>query len=457
MELGYPVANWFPVDVDEDGTWELAITVAGTPLRIGVFDPQRASWMDGPRAVPPPIRAWSTDDYNRDGYVEYAYLQGDTTHLLYPARGIDTALAVLPLTGDHLTIWGETSAGHPIVAISRQVVSNTSSLYTVIYWEVNVFDLTSGQKLPGVLGGPDGCRIVYGCPSSTATSLALYQEEARFDDTPWMGSRCYRERIVLLGRDWSTLETLWISDMKDYSGPHVCRWVDWFTPGRFEQDGLTHFLTCLTSIGTLPQTMYSHHSGNTHWDWATSPPWDNNATFAFDLDGNGATLWIEPLRGGVGWRRRDFTTGSIVDTLRGMPSVPSPLTGALFTPGVSDLFYVRDSGLYVWVPGVYAPASIQEDQRQLTPGVGTALTAAPNPFNAAVRLSWSEATEPSGLEIFNILGQKVRAYHLDAGSYVSGAVWDGTDASGRSVPSGMYFARLVAHDRSATIKILLLK
>ncbi|MCK4858436.1 MAG: T9SS type A sorting domain-containing protein [candidate division Zixibacteria bacterium] len=84
---------------------------------------------------------------------------------------------------------------------------------------------------------------------------------------------------------------------------------------------------------------------------------------------------------------------------------------------------------------------------------------APNPFNPNTVIEF--AVPQSGdvrVEVFNVLGQRVNVLvddFLDAGRHQVG--WDGTDASGRSVSSGIYFYRMTAGEFSDTRKMMLLK
>jgi len=62
------------------------------------------------------------------------------------------------------------------------------------------------------------------------------------------------------------------------------------------------------------------------------------------------------------------------------------------------------------------------------------------------------------MDIYNVRGHKVRS--LVSGYFDSGehsVVWDGTDDSGRSVASGIYFYRMKAGDYTATKKMILMK
>lgn len=94
--------------------------------------------------------------------------------------------------------------------------------------------------------------------------------------------------------------------------------------------------------------------------------------------------------------------------------------------------------------------------------VPTGLTLAgnhPNPFNPDTEIEFALAAEAHvNVEIFNILGQKIRLLtddRMDAGLHT--VWWDGTDGSGHRVGSGVYFYRVAAGQEVATGKMLMLK
>ena len=85
----------------------------------------------------------------------------------------------------------------------------------------------------------------------------------------------------------------------------------------------------------------------------------------------------------------------------------------------------------------------------------------PNPFNPTTTIEYS-IVQPAHvtLEIYNAAGQLVRrlvdeARLPRAGGYT--ATWNGTDANGSVVGSGVYFCRLEAGNQAATKKLVLLK
>jgi len=86
----------------------------------------------------------------------------------------------------------------------------------------------------------------------------------------------------------------------------------------------------------------------------------------------------------------------------------------------------------------------------------------PNPFNSSTRILFSISAQsgspPASLKIYNILGQEVRC--LVDGPGVAGTYlleWDGRDAAGRQVASGVYFCRLLSGERQIVRKMLLLR
>jgi hypothetical protein len=83
----------------------------------------------------------------------------------------------------------------------------------------------------------------------------------------------------------------------------------------------------------------------------------------------------------------------------------------------------------------------------------------PNPFNPSTRIEF-EIPENGwvSLEIYNIMGQKVRQLltdYLERGLHR--ITWDGKDDNGEALANGVYFYRLQASDITETKKMILLK
>lgn len=83
----------------------------------------------------------------------------------------------------------------------------------------------------------------------------------------------------------------------------------------------------------------------------------------------------------------------------------------------------------------------------------------PNPFNPATTISFRlEQKAGVNLTVYNILGEKVKVLidgDREAGSQA--VTWDGTDANGAGVASGLYFYRLTADGQTFTRKMTLMK
>jgi hypothetical protein len=83
----------------------------------------------------------------------------------------------------------------------------------------------------------------------------------------------------------------------------------------------------------------------------------------------------------------------------------------------------------------------------------------PNPFNASTEIHYQiPKVGYLTLKIFNNLGQQVRTL-VDANQQAGGysVHWDGRDADGREVASGLYFCRLRVGEFGKTIKMMLVR
>lgn len=85
--------------------------------------------------------------------------------------------------------------------------------------------------------------------------------------------------------------------------------------------------------------------------------------------------------------------------------------------------------------------------------------AAPNPFNPSTVLAFElPRFGPVRLDVLDARGRLVRT--LSSGNHAAGrheVSWDGRDADGRSLPSGVYFSRLVTESRTETGKLTLVE
>jgi hypothetical protein len=94
-----------------------------------------------------------------------------------------------------------------------------------------------------------------------------------------------------------------------------------------------------------------------------------------------------------------------------------------------------------------------------TPAPAASLSAWPNPFNPSTALSLRlAAAGPARLSIHDARGRAVRV--LADAEFPAGESllhWDGRDATGAPMPTGLYFARVSTAGSPLTHKLLLLK
>jgi hypothetical protein len=82
----------------------------------------------------------------------------------------------------------------------------------------------------------------------------------------------------------------------------------------------------------------------------------------------------------------------------------------------------------------------------------------PNPFNASTTIKFALPVDGKvSLKIYNVAGQLVKEYQQEMNAGYRSITWDGTNASGKVVASGVYFYKLQAADFTKTLKMTLLK
>ena len=105
------------------------------------------------------------------------------------------------------------------------------------------------------------------------------------------------------------------------------------------------------------------------------------------------------------------------------------------------------------------PTVVDDDQPEVLPREFTVHQNYPNPFNAATVIKYSlPARSDVEVTVFNVLGQRVAT--LVSESQAAGehpVVWNGTDALGYAVASGVYFYRVRAGEDVQIRKMMLLK
>jgi DNA-binding beta-propeller fold protein YncE len=93
-------------------------------------------------------------------------------------------------------------------------------------------------------------------------------------------------------------------------------------------------------------------------------------------------------------------------------------------------------------------SAIESDPSEQTPSVAGSLRASPNPFRRSLTLRWDlPAALPFRIAIFDATGRLIRTIDVSAAERSSSthsgrAIWDGTDARGTPLPTGVYFYSL---------------
>lgn len=100
-----------------------------------------------------------------------------------------------------------------------------------------------------------------------------------------------------------------------------------------------------------------------------------------------------------------------------------------------------------------------DNEDGVTPALTLSASNYPNPFNPTTTISYTvpEAGMTS-VKVFNLKGQLVNTLvNNDMTAGTKTVVWNGTDASGKAVASGLYFVRVQNNGHAVTRKILLSK
>lgn len=226
------------------------------------------------------------------------------------------------------------------------------------------------------------------------------------------------------------------------------------------------------------------------WNGTLLPGWPQNlgsgsesSPVVADFDGDGVPDIVHGGEAGVlrGWSAAGVELNgfplSLGDFIRG-----TPMAGDVDLDGSIDLVLAGwDRSIYVWdLPAAWDPDAAQwpgflydsartaryaggPDVASATlPEPPTTLALAPNrpnPFNPTTRIAFEiPAAARTRLEMFDVRGRLVREL-LDArlGPGRHEIVWDGRDAAGRALGSGVYYARLTSGDAIRTRSMILLK
>ncbi len=166
---------------------------------------------------------------------------------------------------------------------------------------------------------------------------------------------------------------------------------------------------------------------------------------------------------------------STANSLAGALQIPSLITATNTSQEASYSFLDQDVSngtYYYWLQNLdldgnfdfHGPVSVvvnneEQDTPPLIPTVTQLLDAYPNPFTPQTRIGYTmKAAGQARIDIYNNKGQLIRSFdqnHGKAGYF--NVIWDGRDANGKPVSSGIYCYRMTSGKYTSSKKVVLMK
>ncbi|MBZ0268848.1 T9SS type A sorting domain-containing protein [bacterium] len=252
-------------------------------------------------------------------------------------------------------------------------------------------------------------------------------------------------------------------------GPVISTWGDMVSSGPVApDDGLAFLAVKTTDLGGgqwhYEYALYNRTSDRAIHSFSVPVGTANLTNIGFhDIDEKAVTDWTATVADGrVTWATDDYATDPDAPALKyqamfnfrfdaDVAPVAAQGLGLLFKPGIGTAFALdtmapaTDSA--TGVAGLPAVSGLRLD------------SGSPNPFADRTRIHFSLPAEDVGrLSVLDVSGRVVRVLmdgRLPAGESV--LPWDGRDAAGERVASGVYFLRLEAGDEVRTTKTTLLR
>jgi hypothetical protein len=115
----------------------------------------------------------------------------------------------------------------------------------------------------------------------------------------------------------------------------------------------------------------------------------------------------------------------------------------------------------VWSEEILVDPQIQQTN-QTIPGSPILYPNKPNPFNPETTISYGVPEGGAGtgrviLEIYDLQGRRVRALPAEESPGTHEVRWDGSDDTGRTMPTGQYVVRYQCGDQTRTWKMTMVK
>jgi hypothetical protein len=143
-----------------------------------------------------------------------------------------------------------------------------------------------------------------------------------------------------------------------------------------------------------------------------------------------------------------------------LPSGGSETVAIWTAPGVVQEIARHGNLLYVLTPGRLDYLTLSDPATVGVPAMpaASAVRAAPNPFNPQTELIISlPKAGPVQIDIVDGRGRRVRTLRSELPAGESRLGWDGTDQTGRALPSGVYLLRVAGPEITATGRCVLVR
>jgi hypothetical protein len=238
--------------------------------------------------------------------------------------------------------------------------------------------------------------------------------------------------------------------------------ADWLIEFKLEADGLV-------DEGNFAGVWQSADEGADDYDSPDPPSAPGGPNLGFQLPDNDPYLRRcdirAPFDDGTTWDIRMAYARGRTLTVTGVEDLPENFQAVLILD-VGQASTLSEGVVIEIPPDVRSARLVVGDQNFTAEEVASVLPQDyelmqnfPNPFNpyTNIRFGLPYATNVL-LEVYNLLGQRVTTLvngPMDAGTHT--VVWNGIDADGRQVATGVYFYRLTTPDYTDVKKMLLLK
>ena len=448
---GFPYAtgNWIvgaPAvgDIDDDGDLEIVVTSRDRKIHVIQHDGTGVAIVEASHYL---MSTPALDDLDGDGDLE----------IVVPGYGYEL-LAVhhdgTSLDNYPLTITGaRMSAGASIADID----GDGSKDFVLGTWSDSIFafnqsgellsgfpvDLITNVAAPPVVADIDGNGSLEILAGQDAGKFYAIANDGSVLWTQQLSSASIRTAAAVCDFDGSgTLEIVYTTldgniNVVDYQGNALTGWPQnlggacYSSPVIADLDG-----------DEIPEIVVGSNSGE---------------LYVFHLDGSTLDLFPIPMAGPVRGTPTlaDFSQDGTLEIIVGTDSDLTIINLKMLSEVGVNWSTARGNNMRT---GYYNPTAASVDGFQV-PEVLSLKQNFPNPFNPTTTIEFGIPTQSFvTLTIYDILGQEVNSLvqsELAPGTYQY--QWNGSDASSKSVETGIYFARISAAGSEQIVKMMLLK